>query len=212
MVMMIAAGGLAGCGTDSDQAPDAAMPPATTVAPVPEPADPDDDEEATPTGQAIAMGLHFQALVNAYAPITARIDFLVAAETLRADAVDAGAGADVERERSGSVKIELDRLRRVLRAARPEVESVDVADENQRRVQQLMLLAIDSRTRALDELRAHLVAIPDETVGDREVERLEQRWRASWDASLRSARDATTRMQDSRQQLGLEPALEEAIR
>ena len=44
------------------------------------------------------------------------------------------------------------------------------------------------------------------------VEERTERWRASWDASLRATREATTTTQDALAELGLEPAREEALR
>lgn len=172
----------------------------------------DTGEAATPTPAAVAAGARYDALAAAYAPITARVDFLVAAETLRADAVESGASSDIEKERSGVVKIEVVRLAKVLRAARPKVAAAGVDDETQRRVRTFMIVAIDRRLEALRQLSAMVAATPDDTVSDSEVRRLKEEWRASWDASLRAARDATTTVQDARGTLGLAPAPEEAIR
>lgn len=196
--------------TSTERATDGASPADTAPATTDDTSDAGKDEP--PTQLEIAAGARYDALIAAYAPVTARVDFLTAAETLRADAVESGASSDIEKERSGVVKIEVVRLGKVLRAARPKVAAAAVDDEQQRRVRTLMLTAIDRRLEALRELSTMLAAVPDDTVGDSEVRRLRDQWRGSWDAALRAARDATTVMQDARAELGLEPALEESIR
>lgn len=207
----------AGCGTD--EPPPAATTPAprqaTGDAPArtttPEPTI-HEDAAVVPTRAAKAAGLRYDALVRAYSPVSDRVNYLVAAETLRADAVDAGAGEDIERERFGAVRIELDRMEEVLRTARPRVARVSVNDVDQQHVQRLMLAAIDARLRALRELELALDALGEEDAPDTEVEALVDAWQASWGTSLRHAREATTSMQQARAMLALPPALEESIR
>jgi hypothetical protein len=75
-----------------------------------------------------------------------------------------------------------------------------------------MLEAIDQRALAVRQLGAFLEASGEGKVGDKELERLEEQWRGSWDESLRAAREATTASQELRARLGLQPAPEEAIR
>lgn len=217
MALLVAAVA-AGCGTDEP-------PQATTTTPTPgqptrdtpertttpEPTI-DEDAAVVPTRAAKAAGLRYDALVRAYSPVSDRVNYLVAAETLRADAVDAGAGEDIERERFGAVRIELDRMEEVLRTARPRVARVSVNDVDQQHVQRLMLAAIDARLRALRELELALDALGKEDAPDTEVEALVDAWQASWETSLRHAREATTSMQQARALLALPPALEESIR
>ena len=211
---------LAGCGAQE--------PAARTVATTSEPAardraatttaddsdDDDDDEDAivTPTPAALAADARYAALLRAYAPVTQRINFLVTAETLRTDAVSASAGDKLERERFGAVRIELRRMERILRKARVKVAEAKATPEAQEHVRDLMLEAIDARLRALGQLELALDAQRAKDTPASEVERLDEQWHASWDESLRAAREATTAMQESRALLGLEPAVEDGIR
>ena len=169
------------------------------------------DEDAPPTRAELAVGAGLDRLAKAYAPVSARINFLVAAETLRADAVDADAGDEIERERAGVVRIEAERMKDVLAAARPKVAAVPVRTQAQQQVQQLLLEAIDVRARAMGELLAAIQA-QGRGLGDSIVEERTATWRASWNESLRATREATTITQDARAELGLEPAREEALR
>lgn len=169
------------------------------------------DEDAPPTPAQLAIGAGLDRLAAAYAPVSARINFLVAAETLRADAVDADAGDAIEVRRTGVVRIEAERMKDVLAAARPKVAAVPVRTEAQQQVQQLLLEAIDVRARAMVELQA-MIQAQGQGLGDSIIEERNATWRASWDASLRAAREATTTTQDARAELGLEPAREEALR
>lgn len=211
-------GVLAGCGADDPNPPQSppvpsgeASGPDAVGAPAPsEEAEPD-DEDAPPTPAQLAVGRGFERLAAAYRPVSARINFVVAAETLRADAVDANAGDDIEEARAGVVRIEAERMTDVLASARPRVAAVPVRTEAQQQVQQLLLEAIDVRTRAMGELLAAIQAQGQE-LGDSVIEERTERWRASWDASLRATREATTTTQDALAELGLEPAREEALR
>jgi hypothetical protein len=166
---------------------------------------------AEPTRAARAAARRFDVLVTEYAPVSARVNFLVTAETLRRDAVESGSGEDVELERTGQVRVELRRMRDVLAAARPNVAGANVSSEPQRQLQQLLLAAIDARRRSLVELDLALDAIATE-LADSVVDERYEAWDASWNESLRAARAATTLLQDRRARLGLEPALEESIR
>lgn len=170
------------------------------------------EEAPRPTPSAIAAGKRYERLVAAYTPVSVRINFLVAAETLRQDAVDSGAGEDVERERFGAVRVEVVRMREVLRRAAPRVARSPVGDADEQHVQQLMLTAIRARLRALAQLERALDALASDRVPDSRAQALVDLWRSTWDVSLRAAREATTSMQDARARLGLEPALEESIR
>ncbi len=167
--------------------------------------------DTQPTRAARAAARRFDALVTTYAPVSARVNFLVTAETLRRDAVESGSGEAVELERTGQVRVELRRMRDVLAAARPNVAGANVSSEQQRQLQRLLLAAIDARLRSLVELDLALDAIAAE-LADSVVDERYDAWDASWNESLRAAREATTMLQDRRAQLGLEPALEESIR
>lgn len=203
---------VSGCGGDEPAAdPSGAVTVPDVVAEQREEEEPAADDELVPGPAAIAQGRRFDALLAAYAPVSARVNFLVTAETLRRDAADSGAGEDVELERTGSVRVELNRMRSVLRAARPQVASVPLTSGVQRRVQRHMLDAIDARLRSLAQLDAALDSLVGE-LPDRVVEQRFEAWRDSWDASLRAARTATTVLQAARADLGLAPAPEEAIR
>lgn len=210
--VLLAAAFLAGCGVEEVPADaSGAMTVPEVVAEQREEREPDEDVDAVPSPAAIAQGRRFDALVAAYAPVSARVNFLVAAETLRTDGVESGAGADVELERTGAVRVEVNRMRGILRAARPRVSAVPLTSDVQRRVQRHMLDAIDARIRSLAQLDAALDAVAAE-LPDRVVEARFDAWRSSWDASLRAARTATTVMQSARADLGLVPAPEESIR
>jgi hypothetical protein len=169
------------------------------------------DEDAPPTAAELAAGRGLERLAKAYAPVSARINFLVAAETLRDDAVDGNAGDKIEQERAGVVRIEAERMTDVLAAARPKVAAVPVRTTAQQQVQQLLLEAIDVRSRAMGELLAAIQA-QGTGLGDSVVKERFATWNASWDESLRATREATTTTQDARAELGLAPAPEEALR
>jgi hypothetical protein len=206
-----------GCGDDEPATPTATTtsePASRDRAATTPPEDVEEDEDAvvTPTPAALASKARLERLVAQYAPVTRRVNFLVTAETLREDAVASGAGETLERYRSGPVRIELRRMERVLQQARPRVAEVAVLTVAEKSVQALMLEAIDARLRALDELELALDAHAAEDTPDSEVERLDEQWRASWDESLRAAREATTAMQLERARLGLEPGPEDGIR
>lgn len=170
------------------------------------------EEPDGPTGAALAADARFDALVTAFAPVSVRVNYLVAAETLRIDAVESGAGDAVELERFGAVRVERDRMLDVLRAARPRVATVLVADAEQQHVKELLLGAIDARRRALVQLELALDAQAKEATPDTVVEERVAAWEARWNESLRLTREATTEMQESRARLGLEPGPEEAFR
>lgn len=171
----------------------------------------EDEAPVVPPARAAAIDRAFVGLVDAYADVSGRINFLVAAETLREDAVDSGAGEAVELERTGAVRVELRRLRAVLARTRPKVARARVSDEVQQRVQRLLLQAIDARTRALGQLEFALDGLAAE-VGDTVIDERFDAWRTSWDESLGATRAATTSMQDERARVGLEPAPEESFR
>jgi hypothetical protein len=172
---------------------------------------PDASAEFVGRRQAAAIGRQLDALAAAFAPVSARINFLVAAETLREDAMESKASDQVELERTGTVRLELRRTRTVLVEARPAVAAVSVRATAARNVQQLLLAAIDARLRALTQLEATLDGISRE-VGRSIVDARFERYRAAWEQSVRSTREATTAVQDERARIGLEPAPEEALR
>lgn len=169
------------------------------------------EEDVRPTPSQIAAGRGLDQLAAAFAPVSERINFLVTAETLRDDAVESDAGATIEGERAGVVRIEVRRMEDVLEAARPRVAAVPVRTAPQQQVQQLLLEAIDARTRAMVELTSALDA-ESADLADSIVEARFATWRASWNASLRATREATTTTQDARADLGLAPAAEDAVR
>lgn len=205
---------------DPDRRPDAAAEsrdgaPAGTGDSRARPQETEDDDASqpvSPSRQAIAAGRRFEALVAAYTPVSTRINFLVAAETLRRDAVESAAGDDVERERFGAVRVEIVRMRVVLDQSRPRVAAVAVTDTDQQHVKDLMLAAIDARRRALARLEVALDHLGGVEEPDARASLLIERWEEGWNESLRLAREATTRMQDARARLRLAPALEESIR
>lgn len=199
-----------GCGDDARTSTPAATDAPEEVAAGSE--DATDDAEEAPSSDAIAADKRFAALVAAYAPVSVRVNFLVAAETLREDAVDSNAGEQVEQERFGAVRVERERMLEVLRTTRPRVAAVPVATAEQQHVKALLLTAIDARRRALNQLGPALDAQADETTPDTDVEARVQAWEASWNESLRAAREATSSMQETRARLGLEPGPEEAFR
>ncbi len=210
-----------GCGDDARTpagARDAAPTDSTSTAPEESPS-PDangqgadqDDEDAPPTAAEVAAGRGLDQLVAAFSPVSERINYLVAAETLRDDAVDGNAGEAVETERAGVVRIEAERMTDILADTRPKVAAVRVRTTAQQQVQQLLLEAIDVRSRAMGELRLALQA-RGTGLGDSVVKERFATWNASWDESLRATREATTTMQAARAELGLDPAIEEALR
>jgi hypothetical protein len=176
--------------------------------------DVEDDDAAvvTPTRAAQASGRRLDALVATYAPVSARLNYLVAAETLRQDALDADAGKATIDERTGTVALEIRRMRMLLARVRPKLLASAVGSADEQHVQQLMLESIDARSRAVAFLERELAARADERVGDSVVKGLDDQWAGAWDESLRRAREATTSMQELRASLALEPAREEAIR
>lgn len=174
----------------------------------------DDDRDVMPAvapARAAAIRRRLDALVAAYKPVSARINFLVSAETLRKDAVGSGAGEAIELERTGAVRVELRRMRSVLGDARSAIADVQVGSDVQQRIQRLLLQAVDFRLRSLGQLEAALDGLAGE-VGDSEIDARFEAWEESWDASLRAAREATTALQDERARVGLDPAPEESFR
>lgn len=212
--VFVAAAVVAGCG--SDATPAAPRTPSTDSAAATEPAPPDtqassDVDAVAPTRQALAAGRRFDALLAAYAPIRDRINFLVAADTLRIDAIESGAGVEIQRERTGIVRVEAARLRRIVVAARAHVAAVSIGLPAEQQVQRSMLQSIDARIRAIDAL-TRAVQARTATAPDTRVDALEDLWTRSWSDAARGAREATTTMQVARAALGLEPAPEESIR
>ncbi len=161
--------------------------------------------------QAARIGRELDDLAKAFAPVSARINFLVTAETLREDAVQSDTSKAAELERTGAVRLEARRLRTVLADARPAVANVETSGTTARNVQQLLLAAIDARARSLQLLESTLDGIAAK-VGDSIVDERFARYRAAWEESVRSTRDATTVVQEERARIGLEPALEEDLR
>lgn len=216
VVVLVAALVTSGCGT-SDRATPATSTNERSTATAPVEAadtegDGDEDDIVTPTAASLAYDRRTGQLVAAYAPVSDRVNFLVTAETLRADAVEAGAGEAVELERAGAARVEARRLLGVLVVARPKVAVVKLAGVDEEQVRDLMLAAIDSRIAALREFQVALAALGSDDIGDTERDALVDQWRATWDESVKYAREATTAMQDDRARLGLEAAPEESVR
>ena len=167
---------------------------------------------ARPGRVALARGRELDALVDAYAPVTTRASFLIAAETLRRDAIVDDAPSATIAERAGAVRLELRRSAAALATARRKVAAQPAVSPPARRLQALLLAGITARERSLVELKALLDADGSSTTTDERRATLRTTWRASWDASVRAARQATTTMQDARAAIGLDPGMEDSIR
>lgn len=203
---------VSGCGRGADDASTAAGSSADAAAV--DPAEPDarsDDAAVVAPRVANAIGRRLDALLAAYAPVSARINFLVTAETLREAAVSSRAGTSVELERAGSVRVEIGRMRTVLAAGRSKVLAVQVSSATQQRLKRQLVSVIDSRQRALNQLELALDGVAAQ-LGDRAIDARFDRWQAAWDSSLRTAREATNLVQDERARIGLEPSPEGSIR
>jgi hypothetical protein len=208
---------VAGCGGGSSGG-QASQPVGTAVEPTEQldPAadgrgEPEVDEAVVPAARAAAIGRRLDALVASYAPVTARVNFLVAVEALRQDAVDSRAGEAIELERTGAVRLELRRMRALLQRTRPRLLDVQVDNEAQQQVRQSMQNAIDARLRAVEQLELALEARATE-VGATIVDQHHAAWRDAWGESVRAAREATTAMQVERARVGLESGPEDSIR
>ncbi len=199
----------AGCGSSGSDTDGAATTqvddPAAAVA------DPDADAAVVPIRQARAVERRLNALAVAFAPVTARINYLVAAETLRADAVASGADEATELERTGVVRVELRRMRDVLEQARPKVAAAAVSSSVEQYVRGRLLEAIDARLRAVSLHESALDGLAGD-VGDTMVDARFAAWRSAWGESLRATREATTAMQDELVRVGRPPAPEESFR
>ncbi|MBC7460333.1 MAG: hypothetical protein H7287_03125 [Thermoleophilia bacterium] len=216
-LLLAAAIALAGCGSGEPNRP-AKDPPTTNQATTKagdEAATAGDDEQlapAAPGSAAVARGAQLDALVDAYGPVTTRASFLVAAETLRTHARTSDAPTEQAKEYAGAVRLELQHTSAALATARAKMLTQETPDLSVRRLQHLLLAAIAARTKAVADLRLLLVAdATTEASHDRRVE-LRDAWRTAWNESVRSAREATTSMQDAREAVGLEPAPEDGIR
>lgn len=161
--------------------------------------------------EAIATGRALDQLAAVYGPVSARINFLVAADTLRRDAIETKADDAVLRERAGAVRVEVRRMRPLLVTAQRGLARLVAARPGVRRVQASLMAATAARLRALDRLEAVLDAEGDE-LSNGEVDDLDTEFRIAWDESLRATREATTEVQEVRAALGLDPAPEEALR
>jgi hypothetical protein len=208
---------VAGCGGGGAGGPSASpVPTATDRQDQPEPAadgrgEPQVDAQVVPPARVVAIGRRLDALLAAYAPVTARVNYLVSAETLRQDAIDSRAGQVIELERTGAVRLELRRMRALLQRTRPRLLDVQVDDEAQQQVRQSMQRAIDARLRAIEQLELALEGRAAE-VGATIVDQHFAAWRDAWGESVRAAREATTAMQVERARVGLEPGPEDSIR
>jgi hypothetical protein len=214
-MLAIAVAALAACGSANE--------PSTVPATTPSTADRTTAASTTPTAStpsaapttnpavALATGRKLDALNRAYAPVTARVNFLVAAEVLWRDAIANDAPVNVQRDRAGAVRLEALRMAPILvrsqRAVRVQVQ----AQPEAREVQTLLLRAIANRSLALERLDAVLDASSTGS-NDDDVDTLNDAYRSSWDAAARSAREATDAVQELRASLGLEPAPEGALR
>lgn len=201
-----AACGDAGTATSATTVDDSTSPAATTSR------DPVARPVARPARRALGTSRRLELLVAAYAPVSERISFVVAAHTLWNDAVATKAGDDVERARAGALRVELARMSRVLGSSRTNVAAAAVESDDQRRIQELMLRAIDARARAVRQLDEVLDAAGRDAASKTELQSLEAAHRQSWDQSLRAAREAMTLLQATRAAQALDPAQEESIR
>lgn len=175
-----------------------------------------DDEapsERTPqqAREAIATGRALEQLATTFAPVSARINFLVAADTLRRDAIETEADEATVRERSGLVRVEVRRMRPLLVTTSSSIRRMPVQQQPVRRVQAVLVAAAAARLRALDRLEAVLDA-EGADLSDGEVDELDAEFQLAWGESVRATREATSLVQDIRSRLGLDPAPEEALR
>jgi hypothetical protein len=212
-VLLVASLVLVGCGSADRPADRTARTTASTTTATND-AEPgvDVNPVAEPGRVALARGHDLDVLVGAYAPVTSRASFLIAAETLRRDAIADEASAETIAERAGAVRLEIRRSAVTLAAARRKVAAQGTPTPTARRLQGLLLAAIGARSRALTELKSLLDADGESATTDARRKVLRAAWRASWDASVRAARQATTTMQDARASAGLDPGLEDSIR
>jgi hypothetical protein len=217
VVLLFALTGLvAGCGNHDSEARGAGTTSTTSSSTATTTATTGTEASAATTAQpgrvAVAQGMRLDALVDAYAPVTTRASFLVAAETLRSYALNNDGTKDQIQEYAGSVRLELRRTSAVLVKARVAVAAQETPDAATRRLQVLLLKAVADRTHALTQLTLLLQAdaLPATTSDARKV--LQGDWRTAWDTSVRDAREATTSMQDTREAAGLDPAPEDGIR
>lgn len=164
----------------------------------------------------IAIGRSLDDVADAYAPVSVRVSFLVAADTLRRYAIEGDRDAALVRARTGAVRVEITRTRALLARSARVLSQLSIRDFRVRRIRAQLLTAITDRTTALDRLLIVLEAQADPRSSDDpehlSVEDAERAFRTSWDASVRAARDATAANQALREALGLEPAPEEAFR
>jgi len=202
---------VAGCGDSADAPPRATRTtperPATTPAEVGNPVD-----TSAPTRQALALGRRLDAIAATYAPVSMRVNYLVAAETLRSDALSGSVTDEVMAERAGAVRVEIQRMRPLVARARAKVAVGIVVTPVERRVRDELITALDQRTRALVLLERVLDSQADPRVGDSQRAFETTAWLDAWGRSIAAARAATTAAQDLRGTAGLDPAPEEALR
>lgn len=174
------------------------------------------DDATTPSARAVAVGRRLDRLVAAYAPVSGRVSYVVAAETLRVDLGDARDDPDTEAERAGVVRLEIERGLPLLARARALLLRQPLATPAERRIVALLLRSIDARASALRGLQSSLDAVASEggprDVGDLERTRRALSWREQWETSVGAARHAMTATQDARERIGLEPASEVSFR
>lgn len=165
--------------------------------------------QGPPTRQARAVETQLDALAANVAPVTDRMNYLVAVEQLHAlDIADGSAGASVV-ERRQDVLAEIHRYRELLvrasrlLAAQKVKKSVRPMRASARRVVRFRLTALRS-------LEASLSKEAQNNDAARSLQH--QQWVTAWDQSIGAARGATNEGQAIRAHLGLQADREDAFR
>lgn len=165
--------------------------------------------QGPPTRSARIVGQQLDGLASAFAPISERVNFVVAAERLHMLDVDDGTVGTAAAIRRQNVIAEVRRYRAIIRSARASVDRVSVG-ARVATTQQMLIRLIDVRMAALRSLEA---ALRGEQHGNDAATNVQRdQWSASWDQSLGLARRVTNDGQKLRSQLGLPPASEDAFR
>jgi hypothetical protein len=151
-----------------------------------------------------------QALEAAFKPASSRINFVVAAETLRQAAIESPDNEAAIVTRSGVLRIEIRRYRVAATQAKTRLVAAAPSNDAAVRVRDDLQLAIAARVRAIFRMQQMLDAAAQRD--NERAARLAVEWRSFWDESLRLTRSATTKGQAARAQSGLEPAEEGAFR
>jgi hypothetical protein len=176
----------------------------------------DDDADPAPTRAAVGLGRRLDAFVAAYRPVTLRMNYLVAATRLRDEAISADASTPVLTARAGAVRVEIRRYQPVLETAQRAITARTAAGNAERRLQQQLLRGIEARSASLADLERSLNLDARQGAADSASDSVRKeadtRWRDGWDVSVRTAREALTFLQDTREDFLLAPAREESIR